>query len=39
MVRFLPAFPTLLLLLLSSASAETFSKDVVKIVQLRRLEG
>lgn len=38
MANILPVLPTLLLLLLSSASAETFSSDVVKIVQLRRLE-
>ena len=38
MVHFLPALPTLLLLLLSSVSAETFSSDAVGIVQLRRLE-
>lgn len=38
MVHFLPVLPTILLLLLSSVSAETFSSDVVRIVQLRRLE-
>lgn len=38
MVHFLPVLPTVLLLLLSSVSAETFNSDAVRIVQLRRLE-